>query len=386
MFPAAKFSIRDAWSLLCDRLGVKDDMAPKDYVRFLALGVFVIITNGGCNWLSGEESAEDDLLSFADALTEGDQKSENAGPTKLTLNLNEGDRFPLIKTVQQEVSQTSLQGVSKSTSEVELYFAITVEEIRDDQKRLGVTYSRVKYSHNLEGETVRYDSNKPTGSIPQAALPYHGMVNNGFSFWIGPDNQIIDIVNFNDFLQNCLRDVPHDQRDNLMQTLLASSSQDGIANFVDDSIALLPYDATSPDKGSTVSVGDHWQRERTVPQPLPMKVSHTYTLKSVNDSVAEIDVIGTISPTAATTADASGQQAVQVAVRDGNMYGTCKIDVATGLPIQSQIDQYINMNVTMKGGISFDQRKRTLTTVRAFPQQVLDGTETASSSADTNLQ
>lgn len=361
-------------------------MASRIQLHFFIFAILVFAANSGCNWFSGEDSSGDELLSFAEALIEDDKAPENAGPTKLTLNLKEGDRFPLIKTVQQEVSQTSLQGVTKSTSEVELYFAITIEEVRDDQKRLGVTYSRVKYSHNLEGETVRYDSSKPTSSIPQAALPYHGMVNNGFSFWIGPDNQIIDLVDFNDFLQNCLRDVPLDQRDQLMQTLMASSSQDGIANFVDDSIALLPYDATSPDNGSTVSVGDHWQRERTVPQPLPMKVSHTYTLKSVNDSVAEIDVIGTISPTAAAAADSTGQQSVQVAIRDGNMYGTCKIDVATGLPIQSQIDQYINMNVTMQGGISFDQRKRTLTTVRAFPQQVLDGTETAANTSSTRIE
>ena len=64
------------------------------------------------------------------------------------------------------------------------------------------------------------------------------MVNNGFSFWLGSDNQITELVDFPQFLSRCLKDIPAYEREKAVQLLAASAGKDGVANFVDDSIGL----------------------------------------------------------------------------------------------------------------------------------------------------
>jgi hypothetical protein len=58
-----------------------------------------------------------------------------------------------------------------------------------------------------------------------------------------------------------------------------------------------------------------------------------------------------------------------VMVRGGNAFGTCTIDRSTGLPLESKVERYLEMNVRLPNGLAFEQRKRTVTTIQAFPQQ-----------------
>ncbi|MFO1022528.1 MAG: hypothetical protein U0903_17795 [Planctomycetales bacterium] len=56
-------------------------------------------------------------------------------------------------------------------------------------------------------------------------------------------------------------------------------------------------------------------------------------------------------------------------VRAGQHYGSCTIDRRTGLPINSQINEDLAMKVKLPSGKEFDQRKQTITIIRAFPAQ-----------------
>ena len=113
---------------------------------------------------------------------------------KLELRLRQGDRFPLVKTIKQKLVQRSDVVPAEAHTSLELTLIITVEEVKPDAILLGVQYSRVAYQHDINGQRLNYDSASHQGSVPWDAIPYAGMINNGFAFWLGRDNSIRELV------------------------------------------------------------------------------------------------------------------------------------------------------------------------------------------------
>ena len=342
-------------------------------VLLIGGGVFAIFQSG--LWQS-DAPVDTDADSFAEPVADNDPQANVE--QKIALNLKIGDRFPLLKTVEQTLKQPSTKGDGVSRSRLEMMLSVTLQEIyrsppnqtgkdpREGQKRFQVRYHRVKFSQDVPGNAVEYDSAAPPNPVPLAAQVYHGLRDNGFEFWIGPDNQILELVGFKPFLERCLQGVAPAQRQQVWDMLAAATGADGIANFVDDSIGVLP--------ASAVRLGETWTSSRNIPQPVPMHVSSKYTLRQISPQTAEIDVVGTISPSATYGPADQPASGVQVTVRGGHCFGSCVIDRRSGLPVQSKVEQSMDMNVRMSAGLSFDQHKTTVTTIRAFPQ---DGTQTA---------
>jgi hypothetical protein len=242
---------------------------------------------------------------------------------------------------------------------------ITVEEVRDDAILLGVRYSRVNYAHDVAGQQLSYDSSTHQGAVPWDALPYAGMINNGFSFWLGRDNSIREMVGYKEFLERCVAEVPLERRETLLSEISNRFGDDGVANFVDDSIGLLPYDASvDPDAATRVLPGDVWTRERRLMQPVPVQLISTYRLTEINDTTAEIDITGRIaSGDAAATANAG-----RLRISGGHSLGRCIVDRATGLPLEVNLTRYITMKLTTADEKEVVQEKTIVTTIRAFPE------------------
>lgn len=342
-------------------------MSEPTYCGYVFLYVCLLWLASGCGSQEAQSDIKDGVLGLADPLTSRVADPKAAPPVDLSLKLTRGMRIPIKKTVQQELSQSSIKGVKKSTSQLELMMAITVDDIRGQEKRFAVQYSRVKYAQNFDQQSVTFDSSDPHSPVPPAAIPYQGMVNNGFAFWVGQDNQIKQIEGYEAFLNRCLAGVPEEQRDAMITKIAASSQHDGLANFIDDTIGLLPYDETADRNGTLVNVGYTWKRRRYLNQPLPITVEQTYTIKEISDKIVLLDMTGAVLPT--TSFSKGTYDDMNVQIRGGHSYGQCTIDLATGLPTHSQVDQYIDMLVGLEGGITFEQRKHILTTVTTYPPQ-----------------
>ncbi len=336
----------------------------------------------------GQESPDPD----ADAVLKefGDVGESNTSPVgrsgndaateNLELRLKVGDRFPLIKTVEQRLRTVPANGGAavESTSQVTMTLAIQLEEITDGVKRLGVRYQRVRYEHDIAGDKVIYDSTIPTGTIPEVAQVYHGLVNNGFSFWLGADNRIVKVEDFEGFLKRCVRNAPLNQQQELLTRLVASQEDEGIANFVDDSVGMLPYNIDADHDGGTVPVGATWRKNLQIMRPIPMTIDTAYRLESLNDRYATIELVGQVGPAKIEHIGSSPTQQVGVteklSLRSGHCVGTCMIDRKSGLPIQSRVTRQLEMTLELPSGARFDQRKEIITTMRAFPEQEGAGT------------
>ena len=347
-------------------------MLHRKAVYAAALSVIWLCSLPGCGWCSSDEEVEEDPVSLAE--DSPDDSRPVRAQQKIELRLKPGDRFPLIKTVEHTLRQPTEQGWSISKSKLEMLLSVTVREIRPmaetgrrnadpraGEKLLEVQYHRVRFSQELPGrKKVEYNSDAPVSPVPLVAAGYHGLKDNGFEFWVNKDNQIVEIVAFDQFLDRCLKEVPANKQKQVRTAMAATSGADGIANFVDDSIGLLPT--------SAVREGDSWTRDRQILQPVPMHSNTRYVLRRMTDEVAEIDLVGTLS-SLITNFTQENKPEVDVSIRGGQSIGNCLIDRRTGLPLQTKIDQSLDMLVKLPNGSEFEQHKTTVTTVRYFPGQ-----------------
>ncbi len=284
---------------------------------------------------------------------------------RLELNLRKGDRFPLIKTVEQTLVQKSEQFPGSATTRLQLTMAISVDDVQPDAILLSVRYPRVAYSHDINGQRMEYDSGMHRGAPPVDVAPYAGMVNQGFSFKVGRDNQIRELVGYQEFLQKCVEFVPLERRQSLLMEISSRFGDDGVANFVDDTIGLLPYDTSvSKDSATKVLEGDMWTRERRLMQPAPVYMTSTYQLLKLSDRTAQISIKGNI----ASGETVAQEQGTKLKITGGNCFGDCTVDRATGLPLEVNLTRFVNMEVTMADGRLLTQDKQIITTIRAFPE------------------
>ena len=303
----------------------------------------------------------------ADSLQLSSPPTAKAATEKLELRLSQGERFPLVKTIKQNLVQKSAEYPASAQTELQMHMVIEVNEVKSDAILLSVFYTRIAYQHDINGHRMAYDSDSHQGTVPQEIAPYAGMVNSGFAFWLGRDNQIQQLVGYQEFLQRCVQQVPVEQRGQMLANISARFGDDGVANFVDDTIGLLPFDrSVDRDSATRVAVGDVWTRERRLMQPVPVYMTSTCRLLALNERTAQINITGNIGD-GQSYAEAGNDQAATVQITGGRSMGTCTIDRATGLPLQLERSVFVTMAVTTAAGQTVQQDKRIETTIQAFP-------------------
>jgi hypothetical protein len=345
----------------------------RDWLRWIA-GCVTLALLTGCDKGSNDISATMDVVEAP--VTTAPPLDPNEYPI-LKLGLRVGDRFPLFKTISQEVRTPVGLDFEVSTSRLDLQMIVSVEEHyhndspqpdkpdpREGQIRMQVRYGRVKFVQEVGNRRIVYDSENTPRRIPIAAVGYHGLKNNAFQFWLSPTNEVLENVGFDQFLDRCVQHVPPEYRLKARAALATTTGSDGLANFVDESIGLLPNKA--------VRRGESWDRNRTIIQPVPMHLEQRYTVGEITPTTVTLDMLGTVVPAAMYGENVSGREDVQVSIIGGHCYGTLIVHRATGLPIEGKTEQVMQMVVTQSDGQEFEQVKRSTTTLRAFIPSALD--------------
>lgn len=354
------------------------------------LGLLFLMNISGCGQATDGESGEqipeiplaeilenepDRQPDATSALKRQEPASEipaDAPTGSLEFALRVGDRFPLRKTIRQTLTQQTDQGPAVSSSTLTMLFAISVDAEDAGRKRLGVRYQSIQYEHDLLGEKLQYDSQSPPAAMSEDLLLYHGMVDNGFSFWLSTDNRIMEVIGFQDFLKRCVRHAPPHRQQKLIDRVLAGAEDEGFANFVDDSIGLLPYRADAVGRETEVREGENWTRERRLLHPLPMTIRTNYRVNSLNGEVAQLAIIGTIEPVQVapvTSINGLPQAGLESALslQAGHLVGHCTIDRLTGLPLRSHVERHLQLQVGLPNQRPTLQQKSVVTSIEAFP-------------------
>ena len=340
----------------------------------------LMLSLSGCGWFGAANSEKDSEEAIPELgerakLEKSRETAKKELPAEnLEFRLKVGTRFPLFKTVEQRLRQLSPNGGRpiESSSHLTMKLFVTVEAIEQGVKRLGVSYQQVRYEHDIAGEKVSYDSALLPTTVPDAAWVYHGLVDNGFSFELGVDNRIVQVFDFEAFLKRCVRHAPASQQQALLTRLAATQEDEGIANFIDDSVGMLPYNVDDLNANATVKVGASWRKSREITRPIPMTIDTAYRLGEINDRYATLELFGHIVPAQIQHASNSVQHAgatEKMTLRNGHCFGTCTIDRESGLPIQSHVTRRMDLTLELPTGAKFDQIKEIVTTIRTFPEQ-----------------
>ncbi len=340
----------------------------------------LLLSLAGCGWFGAQnsdtnsEEAIPELGESANAEKNRETAKNELPAANLEFRLKVGARFPLFKTVEQRLRQLSPNGGRpiESSSHLTMKLFVTVEAIEQGVKRLGVSYQQVSYEHDIAGEKVSYDSALLPTTVPDAAWVYHGLVNNAFSFELGADNRIVQVFDFDAFLKRCVRHAPASQQQELLTRLAATQEDEGIANFIDDSVGMLPYNVDDLDANATVKVGASWRKSREIVRPIPMTIDTAYRLGEINERYAKLELFGHIVPAQIQHASNAVQHAgatEKMTLRNGHCFGTCTIDRESGLPIQSHVTRRMDLTLELPNGAKFDQIKEIVTTIRTFPEQ-----------------
>jgi hypothetical protein len=239
--------------------------------------------------------------------------------------------------------------------------------------RLQVRYERISYLRDVAGEHLEYDSRQPPTDVPLAVRMYHDMVKDGFSFWIDKENKIANADDFKAFLTRCLRNIPEDKRQQVVFEAEGSTGENGIADFIDNSIGLLPFGYHKP--------GDSWEKTRSIARPIPMVVKNTYVLKQLDTDAATIGISGMIAPST-TSMETSANSDMRISVVGGRADGTCSVFRDTGLPKESRVEQVVEM-VVKTGSVQFGQQQKTVTTIESFPTPGMSAARVVNASHET---
>lgn len=355
-------------------------------LRWTLLIVLFCTFSGGCSYF--QEAASDDEIDLTE-LDDGEKEETSEGtdeaepqdfrqfarsqelaksqePTRdsvADVKLKVGDRFPFQKTVEHRLTQVDREGTHISTSRADILLTLTVDGISPDgRKLLTVDFQRVQYSQDILGNKVTYSSDEPTDAVPQEALLYSGLAGNGFTFTLGPDNRPMDVSGYTDFLRRCLRNVPEGAKAAIASQFDTSKEIDGIANFIDESIGLLPLRAGFKRGEGGVVKGDFWDLEpRSSESPLPLVTSSRCVMKNVSPESAEILLTGRISGSADPVIMHEPEGDMKAFVKGGNCSGSCKVNSQTGMPILSQIQRSFDLVFELPDGQKIQQSKDTVT-------------------------
>lgn len=293
------------------------------------------------------------------------ESAEGLEKVQLRLNLATGLRLPLKKVIETELTQGGDNGLPEvHRSRLELGMILTVQEKQGPHTRLSVQYNQIKLTREAGGQRLEFDSANPIAQVANSPelLAYKNMVGDGFSYWISDENKVMSLVGFQDFMNRCLGHMPDAAQRAAMLGIEGSSGEDGLADFVDSTIGLLPYN-------SAKAIGETWSREVSVARPVPMKRTETYTLKSVDPVTAVVQVSAAVNPSTSMGHQMTGDGGVRIVIEGGQLKGMSEIFRDSGLPRHSETTENLNMLVQMAGGVEFRQTKRTTTTISAYPPQ-----------------
>ena len=100
-----------------------------------------------------------------------------------------------------------------------------------------------------------------------------------------------------------------------------------------------------------------------------MSLDTKYTLTSLTDEFAHVDISGTISPARSTPMgkNATTQSSEMITLTGGHTIGSCVLFRDTGLPMRSRVERRIDMQVQIDEKRKFDQHKMIVTTVEGLP-------------------
>ncbi|MDQ0477380.1 DUF6263 family protein [Chryseobacterium sp. MDT2-18] len=246
--------------------------------------ITVEVPTSGTDSLKIEQTAEQ-VLAIRDSL----------GVYRQTFKLEKGQTYPLV-TYQKDVqTMTAPDGKSQSgTSETTDEMSFTVNDFKDGVYDITINLTGKRNSQSANGKTVTVDTKQAEPKEEQLKMMWKvnkALVGNKLKLKMTETGKVISITGFDAVYNKISASVGSTIKDakdkaGFINSFKQSFNEKMLKDQFTKNLVLIPAEG--------VKIGDKWSASENATPDGKIKLTTTYTLKSVGDGIAQISVAGGI--------------------------------------------------------------------------------------------
>ena len=220
---------------------------------------------------------------------------DSLGVYKQTFKLEKGETYPLV-TYQKDVqTMTAPDGKSQSgTSEMTDEMSFTVNDLKDGIYDITINLTGKRNSQSANGKTVAIDTKQAEPKDEQLKMMWKvnkALVGNKLNLKMNESGKVLSITGFDTIYNKIAASVGPAIKDakekaGFVNSFKQSFNEKMLKDQFTKNLLLIPA------KGS--KIGDKWSQSENATPDGKIKLTTTYTLKSVDDGIAKIAVSGGI--------------------------------------------------------------------------------------------
>lgn len=217
------------------------------------------------------------------------------GVYKQSFKLEKGQTYPLITNQKDVQTMTAPDGKSQSgTSETTDEMTFTVNDFKDGVYDITINLSGKRNSQTANGKTVAVDTKQAEPKDEQLKMMWKvnkALVGNKLNLKMSEAGKVISITGFDPIYTKVSSSVAGAIKEAKDRTAFVNSFKESfnekmLKSQFDKNLVLIPA------KG--VKIGESWSQSENASPDGKIKLTTTYTLKSVDNGVAKIAVSGGI--------------------------------------------------------------------------------------------
>lgn len=240
------------------------------------------------------------------------------------------------------VQDMDMDAMGKMKNTIVMTYDLFIKEKDKDQNTIILTtFKKVGFDTKSPQGNISYDSDvktEPTdmGSAMMANI-FGSMIGQSFSMTVDKAGNVTEVTGMEAIFTNMIKSMGLDTIPGGEQSIAGFKEQFSDEQFkknFGESFNILPK--------KEVKIGDTWDITTSSDMMgIEMNSKNTYTLKEVKDNIAVVDLVSDFN------ADKKeGEEGMKM---DGTQTGTLKIDITTGMTIESNVTQTINSSQKMMG-------------------------------------
>jgi hypothetical protein len=263
---------------------------------------------------------------------------------KITLqyNLQQGEVLKQNMVMNMDLVQKILNQELKINLGMTIKMTWEVKESHEDSYGLEINFKELKADVNMPGMdsgTISVDSNTSADTAIQTNLGpvFKAIVDKPFEVVMTKTGKVKSVTGVDTFFESMIsaidENLPENMRQQITQQFGSQFSEEAIKSQIEQNTGYFP------DK--PVGIGDSWNNKmQTTASNFAIIIDVKYTLKSVDDNVANLDIDGTVSTPAGYEQEFNGVKAK--ITLNGTQKGSMKINRNTGWTIYA--DMMLNFN------------------------------------------
>ncbi len=201
-----------------------------------------------------------------------------------------------------------------------------------ENKKLKLVYDQFNMNMQIMGQQIKMSS-EDADTTNEASAAFRALKGQSLVLLIDSYGKVVKIEG----AQEMLGKVGSSKEQ--QEAMKGVVGEDALKNMIEQSFGFYPR--------NPVKVGESWATEMSLKQPYTIKGSANYTLVKVEGKKAYIDFTGKLNTDINSTINTNGTD-VSFAI-EGAFSGSTEVDMDTGMPLQSSIQQKMKGNIEAGG-------------------------------------